>query len=46
MPTGDHNRRGPAHAGRLPHWERLAIALMLAVMASLITLIVLAAEPS
>jgi hypothetical protein len=46
MPTGDQNRRPPAHAGRLPPWERIAIALVLAVMASLITLIVLAAGPS
>lgn len=43
MPTGDQIRRPPAHAGRLPPWERLAIALVLALMAGLITLIVLTA---
>lgn len=40
MPTGGQTKR-PAHAGRLPPWERLAIALVLLVMAGLVTVIVI-----
>jgi len=46
MPTGDQNRRLPAHAGGLPVWERLAIALVLAAMAALIVVIMISSEPS
>ncbi len=45
MPTGDQTRRPPAHAGRLPPWERFAIALVLLVIAALIIVIVMSAEP-
>jgi hypothetical protein len=41
MPTGDQKRQPPAHAGRLPPWERLAIALVLLVMAGLVVVIML-----
>jgi Beta-lactamase enzyme family len=44
MPTGGETRR-PAHAGRLPPWERLAIALVLLAMAGIITVIVISAGP-
>jgi hypothetical protein len=43
MPTGDQMRRPPAHAGRLPPWERLAIALVLLAMAGFIIMIVIPA---
>jgi hypothetical protein len=45
MPTGDQMRRPPAHAGRLPPWERFAIALVLLAIAALIIVIVMSAEP-
>jgi hypothetical protein len=44
MPTGGQTRP-PAHAGRLPPWERLAIALVLLVMAGIVTVIVISAGP-
>jgi hypothetical protein len=46
MPTGDQMRRAPAHAGRLPPWERLAIALVLLVVAALTIVIMMSAGPS
>jgi hypothetical protein len=45
MPTGDPMRRLPAHAGRLPLWERLAFALVLLVMAGAIAVIVITSGP-
>jgi hypothetical protein len=46
MPTGDQIRRPPAHAGGLPPWERLAIALVLLVVAALVIVIMMSAEPA
>jgi hypothetical protein len=43
MPTMGQTRR-PAHAGRLPLWERVAITFVFLVMAGLVTVIVLAAR--
>jgi len=36
MPTGDHGRRPPAHAGRLRPWERFTISLVFSVMAAVV----------
>jgi hypothetical protein len=46
MPTGDQKRQPPAHAGRLPPWERLAIAAVLLAMAGLVVVIMLSTGPS